>query len=74
MEGLHGELGALSTAIHHQGSQLEAVAHGLVELAASVQQLVKRLPALDQLVPAQPSSKTPCRQDEGHMQNQLPLK
>ncbi|XP_053118565.1 soluble scavenger receptor cysteine-rich domain-containing protein SSC5D-like isoform X2 [Hemicordylus capensis] len=73
VESLHGGLGSLSTAIQHQGSQLEAVAHSLAELAASVNHLVGLLPALLQPVPAQPSS-VPCQQNENQMQNQLPLK
>ncbi|KAJ7313820.1 hypothetical protein JRQ81_005547 [Phrynocephalus forsythii] len=73
MEGLHGELGSLSTAIHHQGFQLEAVAHSLAELAASVHHLVKVLPILVGKAPAQPSTAS-LGQDEDLLPNQLPLK
>nr|XP_020663048.1 soluble scavenger receptor cysteine-rich domain-containing protein SSC5D-like isoform X1 [Pogona vitticeps] len=73
MEGLHGELGSLSSAIHHQGFQLEAVARSLAELAASVHHLVKILPILVQPAPAQSSSAS-FTQDEDLLLNQLPLK
>nr|XP_056720380.1 soluble scavenger receptor cysteine-rich domain-containing protein SSC5D-like [Euleptes europaea] len=61
MDSLRGELGSLSTAIRQQGSQLEAVARSLAELAVSVHRLVGALPALTQPVPASLSS-SPCRQ------------
>ncbi|XP_033025986.1 soluble scavenger receptor cysteine-rich domain-containing protein SSC5D isoform X2 [Lacerta agilis] len=73
MTGLRGELGSLSTAIQHQGSQLEAVARSLAELAASVNHLVGVLPTLLQSAAAQ-SSSAQNTQDEGQMHNQLPLK
>ncbi|XP_054848826.1 soluble scavenger receptor cysteine-rich domain-containing protein SSC5D-like [Eublepharis macularius] len=72
MDSLRGELGSLSTAIQQQGSQLEAVAHSLAELATSMHRLVEVLPSLIQPVLAQPSS-APCKQDESEVQNQLPL-
>ncbi|XP_044305993.1 soluble scavenger receptor cysteine-rich domain-containing protein SSC5D-like, partial [Varanus komodoensis] len=72
MEGLRGELGSLSMAVQHQGSQLGAVAHSLAELAASVHHLVEALPTLLQPVSTQASAS--CKQDEGQLQNQLPLK
>ncbi|KAL8176290.1 UNVERIFIED_CONTAM: hypothetical protein K2H54_030214 [Gekko kuhli] len=71
MDGLHGELGSLTTAIQQQGSHLEAVARSLAELVTSVHQLVGVLPALMQPVPPPPPS-VPCRQNEGEIQNQLP--
>lgn len=73
MEGLHEELGSLSSAIKHQGSQLEVVAQSLAQLAASVNHLVRVLPGLLQPVAAQ-SSSVAYRQDESQVQNQLPLK
>ncbi|XP_063157072.1 soluble scavenger receptor cysteine-rich domain-containing protein SSC5D-like [Candoia aspera] len=73
MKGLHGELGSLSFAIKNQGSQLEAVALSLAELAASVRQLVGILPSLVQPVSSQ-SFSAPSGQDESQLQNQLPLK
>ncbi|XP_061444061.1 soluble scavenger receptor cysteine-rich domain-containing protein SSC5D-like [Rhineura floridana] len=73
MKDLHGELGSLSTAIQHQGSQLEAVARSLSELAVSVQHLVGVLPVLLQ-PPSTQSSSAPSRQGEGEMGNQLPFK
>ncbi|KAH0626628.1 hypothetical protein JD844_001716 [Phrynosoma platyrhinos] len=73
MEGLREDLGSLSTTIQHQGSQLEAVAHSLTELAASVSHLVRALPTLGQQASVQ-SSSAPHRQDEDQLQNQLPLK
>ncbi|XP_042329681.1 soluble scavenger receptor cysteine-rich domain-containing protein SSC5D-like [Sceloporus undulatus] len=73
MEGLRGDLGSLSTTIQHQGSQLEAIAHSLTELAASVRHLVRALPIPGQQASVQ-SSSVPHRQDEDQLQNQLPLK
>ncbi|KAJ6653008.1 hypothetical protein lerEdw1_010213 [Lerista edwardsae] len=73
MEGLHEELGSLSSAIKHQGSQLEMVAHSLAQLAASVNHLVGVLPGLLRPSPAQPPSVS-YRQEESQVQNQLPLK
>ncbi|XP_028558058.2 uncharacterized protein LOC114581729 isoform X3 [Podarcis muralis] len=73
MTGLRGELGSLSTAIQHQGSQLEALARSLAELAVSVNHLVGVLPTLLQPAAAQ-SSSAQNTQDEGQMHNQLPLK
>ncbi|XP_034991878.2 soluble scavenger receptor cysteine-rich domain-containing protein SSC5D isoform X2 [Zootoca vivipara] len=73
MTSLRGELGSLSTAIQHQGSQLQAVARSLAELAASVNHLVGVLPALLKPAAAQ-SSSAQNTQNEGQMHNQLPLK
>lgn len=73
VEGLHEEMGSLSSAIKYQGSQLEAVARSLAQLAASVNHLVGVLPGLLQPVPVQPSS-VAYRQDESQLLNQLPLK
>ncbi|XP_062839940.1 soluble scavenger receptor cysteine-rich domain-containing protein SSC5D [Anolis carolinensis] len=63
MEGLRGDLGSLSTTIQHQGSQMEAVAFSLAELAASVRYLVQALPTL-RLQPSVQSPSAPHRQDE----------
>ncbi|XP_060636604.2 uncharacterized protein [Anolis sagrei] len=63
MEGLRGDLGSLSTTIQHQGSQMEAVAFSLAELAASVRHLVRALPTL-RLQPSVQSTSAPHGQDE----------
>ncbi|XP_026575064.1 uncharacterized protein LOC113448576 [Pseudonaja textilis] len=73
MKSLHGELDSVSVAIKNQGSQLEAVAHNLAELSASIRLLVGILPSLVQPVSSQ-SFSSPSGQDESQLQNQLPLK
>ncbi|XP_032091156.1 uncharacterized protein LOC116520852 [Thamnophis elegans] len=73
MKGLHGELGSISVAIKNQGSQLEAVAHNLADLSASIRLLVGILPSLVQPVSSK-SFLSPSGQDESQLQNQLPLK
>ncbi|ETE67342.1 Soluble scavenger receptor cysteine-rich domain-containing protein SSC5D, partial [Ophiophagus hannah] len=73
MKSLHGELGSASVAIKNQGSQLEAVAHNLAELSASIRLLVGILPSLVQPVSSQ-SFLSPSGQDQSQLQNQLPLK
>ncbi|KAG8140278.1 hypothetical protein E2320_002977, partial [Naja naja] len=73
MKSLHGELGSVSVAIKNQGSQLEAVAHNLAELSASIRLLVGILPSLVQPVSPQ-FFLSPSGQDESQLQNQLPLK
>ncbi|XP_058038974.1 soluble scavenger receptor cysteine-rich domain-containing protein SSC5D-like isoform X2 [Ahaetulla prasina] len=73
MKGLHGELGSVSVAIKNQGSQLEAVAHNLAELSASIRLLVAILPSLVQPGSSQ-SFLSPSGQVESQLENQLPLK